>query len=76
VRCSRTVKAARTARMHPLAESLNEAGATTRTLAATSAGGGDATLLIDAGCHELVVGLQGLRDVAVCEIHDFDPFEN
>ena len=73
---SRTVKAARTARMHPLAESLNEAGATTGTLALLGAGSGDAALLIDAGCHELVVGLQGLGDVAVCEVHDSDPFEN
>ena len=37
--------------------------------------GGEATLLVDAIRELLVVGLERLAEVAVCEVHESDPFE-
>jgi hypothetical protein len=35
----------------------------------------DAALFLDAGRHEVVVGLERLCDETVCEVHDSVPFE-
>jgi len=62
----------------PLAESVAKAvsGAGIGALALVGPTvGEDATLLVDACRDELVVGLERLGDVSVCEVHDPDPFE-
>ena len=62
----------------PLAEPVTEAMATAGVGALALVGaalGGDATLLVDAIRELLVVGLERLASVAVCEVHESDPFE-
>ena len=62
----------------PLAEPVTESLATAGIGALALDGaalGGEATLLVDAIGELLVVGLERLADVAVCEVHESDPFE-
>ena len=55
---------------------MGKAGATVGVDAVALVGAtlrGDAALLVDASRHLLVVGLERLGEVAVCEVHDSDP---
>ena len=58
----------------PVAEALAMAGLGALALVGAALGG-DATLLVDANRELLVVGLERLAEVAVCEVHESDPFE-
>ena len=70
----RGVPGVRAAIAEPVAEALARAGVGALALVRPTLGD-DATLLVDACRDELVVGLERLGDVSVCEVHDPDPFE-